>query len=128
MATYTKDNRLEIPDPTPVEMPLGYEKPESLESMIARMVRNVSLRAEKHGAETFEESDDFDCDDDHDPVSQYQLNEMQEEVPYALRKPQHINKDPGVSAATAEAPQKPKEGASSVPPANPPEPAGKALA
>lgn len=82
MAQYTEDKRLEIPDPTPVEMPLGYERPESLQSMIARMVRTFSDQAQKEGAESFEEADDFDIDDDSEIVSPYQMNDMQEERPY----------------------------------------------
>lgn len=79
MAKYTEGNRLEIPDPTPVEMPIGYHHPETLQAMIARMVRFESDRAKEHGLETFEESDDFDVDDDSEIVSPYQMSEMQEE-------------------------------------------------
>lgn len=79
MAQYTKDNREEIPDPTPVEMPIGYEHPESLESMIARLVRVESQRAVASGEESFEESDDFDVDDDNELTSEYQMSNMQEE-------------------------------------------------
>lgn len=78
---HTPDYKYEVPDKTPVEMPLGYERPESLESMIARMVRVHSQIAEKHGAESFEEADDFDTDDDVELVSPYQLTDMQEETP-----------------------------------------------
>lgn len=79
---HTPDGKFEVPDQTPVEMPLGYERPESLESMIARMVRNFSAQAQAHGDETFEEADDFDMNDDSELVSPYQLTDMQEEHPY----------------------------------------------
>lgn len=83
MAQYTKDNVQEIPDKTPVEIPLNYEAPESLESMIARMVSvEMSAIAKKGGFETFEESDDFDIDDtDGVPVSTHQMTQLEEEYP-----------------------------------------------
>lgn len=88
MANYTEDRRLEIPDKTPVAMPIGYERPESLQSMIARMVHSHALMtaAQKQGMETFEESDDFDVDDEGDLTSPYQMTDMQEE--YVTPKPQ----------------------------------------
>ena len=66
----------EIPDPRPVEIPAGFERPESLEEMIQRMVRtNASEIAEREGYETFDEADDFDMpDEDHgsDPMTPYE--------------------------------------------------------
>lgn len=83
MAIYNKQHE-EMPDPTPVEMPIGYEKPESLESMIARMVRAESALAAKGGTmETFEEATDFDDNDEGELVSQFQMTDMQEEYMYA---------------------------------------------
>lgn len=109
MATYTKDNRMEIPDQTPVEMPLGYERPESIESMIARMVRSVSEQAGREGAETFEEADDFDMDDDSEIVSPYQMSQMEEELPtYDRKHTKDITpeRDNGESRASEETPEK----------------------
>jgi len=88
---HDEQNR-EVLDKTPVEMPLGYEKPESLESMIARMIRTTSVQAAKAGFETAEEADDFDDDDEGELKSEYQFTDMQEENPYALPKP--TNKAP----------------------------------
>lgn len=76
----------EVLDKTPVEMPLGYEKPESLESMIARMIRHTSTMAQKQGFESEEEANDFDDDDDNEMKSEYQFTDMQEENPYAPPK------------------------------------------
>lgn len=57
------------PDPRPVEIPAGMKKPESLESMMRRTVRTqMSEIASRHGAETFEESCDFDIDGEGDPA------------------------------------------------------------
>lgn len=103
MATYTKDKRCEIPDNTPVEIPLGYKAPETLQEMIARMIRveNMQQMAAK-GMETFEEADDFDVDDDADLVSEYQMLEMQEERPYVEeRRKERVPKNvPGGRRAT----------------------------
>lgn len=83
MAKYNERNE-EIPDKRPIAVPLGYEVPESLSDMIARMVRTHSVIAARNGAETFEESDDFDVDDE-EMTSQYELKPMQEE--YVQPKP-----------------------------------------
>lgn len=82
MATYTKDNKKEIPDNTPVELPIGYRVPETLESMIARLITNSQFNQARHaaGEETFEEADDFDTDEDEpDFTSSHQMTDMQEE-------------------------------------------------
>jgi len=68
-------------DPTPVAMPAGVGRPESLTETIRRMVRNeMSLHASAQGAESFAEANDFDMDDDDDLSSPYEVHEMAEEV------------------------------------------------
>lgn len=64
----------EKPDPRPLALPAGFQKPESLHETIARLVqRDLSARAEAQGEETFEESEDFEIDDDFwDPGSPYE--------------------------------------------------------
>lgn len=79
MAKYTDDNRFEVPDSTPVELPVGCEHPESLEAMIARMIRVEAHKALGEGLESFDEADDFDVEDDGELVSEYQMKDMQEE-------------------------------------------------
>lgn len=56
----------EIPDPTPVAVPSGFKRPETLAEQVRRLVRSEQwrLRAEEVGVETFEESNDFDLPDD----------------------------------------------------------------
>lgn len=70
----TPDGAALIPDPTPIAPPLGYVKQPSITERIRDMVRSEHLRiaAEAAGAETFEEADDFDIGDDHDPSSPYE--------------------------------------------------------
>lgn len=64
----------EVPDPTPVEMPLGFKRPETLAEQVQRLVRGeISRRAQDAGEETFEDSEDFDVDgDDGDPTTPYE--------------------------------------------------------
>lgn len=69
----------EIPDNTPVEMPVGYEQPESLESMIRRMISNNEYLNHFKGAESIEEADDFDVMEDELPESPYEFKDMREE-------------------------------------------------
>jgi len=78
MAKYTPDGRFEIPDPVPVELPVGYRRPLSMEELIQQSVRlQVSAMASQQGAESFEEADDFEDDGDGEVVlSPYQLRHM----------------------------------------------------
>lgn len=83
MAQYTKGYREEIPDSTPVELPIGYKEPESLEQVIARMIYAADFQKarEVHGVESIEESDDFDVEEDPDFTSEHEMSVMQEESP-----------------------------------------------
>jgi hypothetical protein len=80
MAKY-KDG-LHVPDTTPVEVPLDLQ-PETTDQKIARGVAiELSKAAQKAGVETLEESMDFDIpDEENDPITQYEIEEMQEEFP-----------------------------------------------
>lgn len=70
----------EILDPTPVEMPLQWSRPPTLQEQIKAFVRReLSEQAAAAGAETFDEADDFDIEDDPiDPSSPWELNYDQE--------------------------------------------------
>lgn len=67
----------EVLDSTPIAKPIGWKEPESIAQQIQRMVREeLSLRAQVHGAETFEEADDFDTGGDPDlRRSAYEIDE-----------------------------------------------------
>lgn len=70
-----------VPDPRPVEVPAGFRKPESLTERIRRLIRtDVSGLAEKQGAESFEEANDFDVADDDAAESGATHHELHEEV------------------------------------------------
>jgi len=54
----------EVPDPTPVELPLNYQRPPSMAEQIQHFVRQeISAQASIQGLGTFHEEDDFDVDD-----------------------------------------------------------------
>jgi hypothetical protein len=71
-----------IPDPTPIEVPLALRQGETEAMRIARAVSlEFSNQAEKNGFETWEESQDFDVEDEWElfPESEFEIKEMQEE-------------------------------------------------
>lgn len=76
----------EVLDPTPIAIPVGFKLPESMTDMVRRFVRHeLSRQADEKGFETFEESDDFDIEDDPPlPETKWELNYDQETAP---RKP-----------------------------------------
>lgn len=56
---------VELPDPTPLEPPLGYVRQDPLHVKIANMIRSeISRVAGDNGMETLDEADDFDVGDD----------------------------------------------------------------
>lgn len=70
----------EVLDQTPLEMPMQWHRPPTLEEQIKSFVRReLSMRADQAGQETFQEADDFDIDDDPiDPSSPWELHFDQE--------------------------------------------------
>lgn len=96
----------EVPDPRPLEWPAGLNRPESIQSMIARMVMTeMSKHRFEPEAETFEEANDFEMDDEDpaDAVTRYQ--DMTEELP----KPLPLAKPPEKAAEASSKEELPKE-------------------
>lgn len=62
----------EIPCPTPIEPPLGYNKQPSLMDQVRNAVRAERLALEAMEPETFEEHNDFDVEDDPQPQSKWE--------------------------------------------------------
>lgn len=87
MARYDKHGN-EIPDNTPIEIPLGYKVPETLQQQMQRMIRSEAMAqyARAQGAETFEESNDFDVGDDEDPSSIHELDDQEIEFAQARKE------------------------------------------
>lgn len=98
----------EVLDSTPVEVPLHWKRPPSLRDQIKQYVRSeLSSQASEEGFDSFEEADDFEVDEDPDPLSAYELKEAQEEVPSIIQK------------KNQEAPQETKSGELPVTPVKP---------
>lgn len=72
----------ELPDSTPIEIPAGMRRPESVQEMMARMVRtSISQMAVSQGKESFDEAFDFDVDDDAElPLTSHELVAMKLEI------------------------------------------------
>lgn len=69
----------EILDNSPVAIPLRFKRVDNITQKVQDLVaKEFSRLAEKQGYETFEEADDFDCGDDYDPRSPYELDQEQE--------------------------------------------------
>lgn len=87
----------ELPDPTPVEVPLGFQRPESLTDMVRRMIRGqLSVAAAEEGHETFDEANDFDVPEEDAELHGTEFEEMVVEMPVTAPAP-------------AEAPEKEEE-------------------
>lgn len=72
--TFLDDLGREIPDPRPMDPPIGYKKQQSMFEIIREATaREIALYAANREPESFEESDDFDIPDDPlDPHSQWE--------------------------------------------------------
>ena len=54
----------EIPDPTPLEVPIGCGRPDTFEDIRKMLRREVMDELNQLGVETFDEADDFDMEDE----------------------------------------------------------------
>lgn len=91
-------------DPTPVEMPIGYTRPRSLQDYIATMVRQAVMAEQEEEFETWEESDDFEEEDpDTLDFSKYELQELQDEGSIRDYGPDPADKEIGPEEAPQEA-------------------------
>lgn len=78
---HDKDGR-EINDPTPVQAPVYWRAPPTIQQQIQRYVRTeLSRQAAEAGVETFEEADNFDTGDDEELKSPYELDAEVEQLP-----------------------------------------------
>lgn len=100
---YDKNN-CEIPDPTPIEVPIGYSHPETLQDMIARFCAATDFRKqlEAQGADTIEEAEDLDISDEVDLVSEHELIPMIDEFPEERIVP---DKEPASAPTPAPVPE-----------------------
>ncbi len=69
--------RSEHLDATPIEMPIGYQKPESLADQMRRFIKTeVSKSAQENDLGTFTQEDDFELDEEI--LTPYEMTDMQE--------------------------------------------------
>lgn len=112
--TMQPDTRYEKLDYTPVKLPFGHKKPESLAEQIRRIVRSEQLakEAQRFGRGTFEEEDDFTDDEEGDtPPSPHELRELDgipeaPEVQAALERRSKGKPRPSTGRKSTEAPPK----------------------
>lgn len=112
----------ETPDPVPVELIGGNERPLTLREEMRRFVRQeLSNQARDNGAGTFEEEDDFTDDlEEPDLTSPYTVQEL---APDAYVE-DYSDLEGKPTAADLKAAEKPSEEHSATPPAEPPVPPG----
>lgn len=69
----------EHPDPTPIELPIGYEHPPTLREQMQRYIREeLSVQAAETGLGTFEEENDFEPEDPEEvQLSGYEVHEYE---------------------------------------------------
>lgn len=69
----------EHPDPTPVELPVGYTAPLTVQEMVQQYIRQeVSSQAAQVGLGTFDEENDFEPEDPEEvPLSGYEVIEYE---------------------------------------------------
>lgn len=86
----------ELPDDTPIELPIRFKRPPTLQEQIKAMVRSeLSQSAKAQGMESFEEADDFEVEDDVEIRSAHELTPMQEEFRYANQDKSVLDKFDG---------------------------------
>lgn len=92
-------------DDTPVEMPVGYKQPTSLQDFIAQAVRTAVSQETEDEFDSIEEADDFEVDSDDGLLdfSPYELTELQDEEPI-LETPTPIKEAPQEEAPEVPAP------------------------
>lgn len=108
---FIKINSSEKPDPTPVEIPLGMDKPLTIRDEMRRFIREeISNKAMyEKGAESFEESNDLEVDDDSEidfGPTQYEMVDDNEFEDYTVSSNQQKEK---TNADPKKAPDDPKD-------------------
>lgn len=69
---YLDEQGREIPNPTPMQPPVGYKRRPTIAEQMRQMIRQASYEAGQAGAETEEEANDFDVGEDMEPTSPWE--------------------------------------------------------
>lgn len=116
---YLDEHGREVPNPIPMQPPIGYVRRDSIADQMRRMIQQVSEEARMAGAETEEEANDFDIGEDFEPSSQWEDNF---EVDPTLEAMLALQSKPPVVPPKPEAPSQTAAGspaaASVIPPAS----------
>lgn len=101
------DKGNELPDPTPIAVPAGFARPETLAQQMARLIRSheYQRRLSDAGAETFQEANDFDVDDEEIEVNPTRYERMAEEHPQERELRDHLRSKGRVRAAPQVGPE-----------------------
>lgn len=84
----SQDHGKETPDPTPVAVPVGHDRPLTLREEMRRFIRNeLSQQAQEEGHESFEEFDDFSIPDEEPDLTSPYTVQMQDEPGSYLLEP-----------------------------------------
>lgn len=109
MANYDEKGR-QIPDTTPVAVPLAYRGGQTMEDRLRMFIRaQLSQHAAEAGHETFEEASDFDVPDEEELIlSPYEIPEGQPDGPGGIPEADPAPPDPAPAPpAPAPAPPSP---------------------
>lgn len=72
--TTLDDNGHEVVSNKPIDLPMGFKKPETLAEQVRRLVRSEQWNQHLgETAETFQEADDFEVGDDFEPAAPYEM-------------------------------------------------------
>lgn len=104
---YIDSEGREVLDPRPLEIPIGFQRPLTLEQQIQRLMRveysKLAQIQSMEGVETPEEADDFDVDDDFDISTPYENDFMPSDVPdQPLTDDKALTDTPAVSPGETE--------------------------
>lgn len=80
----------------PVEVPVGFRRPETLAEQVRRLVRNqFSMVAAVQGQETFEEANDFDVEEDDAELrlTGYEITDLQADAPLGVAEAKEEEED-----------------------------------
>lgn len=101
----------------PIELPVNAVRPDTVEDMIRKYIRQeFSTIHEEQGYESFDESNDFDIEDEEpDPFSAYEVREMQEEYPPAEPEAAESPESPSQETSAEAPPQDVEDPAKTAP-------------
>lgn len=90
----------------PVEMPIGFKRPKSLQEMMATMIRNAIEQEKEQEHDSWEEANDFEEEDpDTLNLSPYEFDDLQpEDLPSADLEPEPLVEDQGGGEPTGDPP------------------------